>query len=886
MRPRSVWELNMVGRLKKFFSPRSSSQPVLPFTVLFKKFRSILERNNLILELMADMGDKLGGEYIFEKQYIMDITEKISDLVFKLISDLCVMTRVEIVDLFVTFERIQFEIQEELAGRRAVPLTKPVLLLEELSGDCREEAGNKFANLGEIRNTLELPTMDGFVVTTRAFFDFMEANGLFEFVEQGLAGLDLSDDSALHALGGEVRKRILTGAMPKHMVLAIHAALGIVCDRNRGRPLFFAVRSSAWGEDSESSFAGQYESVLNVPGKGIVEAWREVVASIYTPEAWRYRLHRGYRESEMAMAVGCQLMVEAEVSGAMYTYAPVAPEQDAMVISAVWGLGVAVVSGIAESDTIFLDRQPPHRVISVEPGRKTTKIIGDQAGGTALVDLPPERQDAVCLGEDSIRRLARAAVMIEKYFRRPQDVEWAFDRAGNLHILQSRPLNVRPDQPERHMPNIDNAALSAQVLFSGQGTVVQGGVASGKVHVALNDDDLNNFPFGAVLVSRYTSPKYSRVMRKACAILTDIGSATGHMATLAREYRVPTVVDTGVATRVLKTGDQITLDAIRNVVYAGTVKELSDFEITHAEVFEETSEYRMLKRVLKKVTPLNLVDPGSEFFRAARCRTYHDITRFVHEKAVESLIDLSEKHQRVHDRGSKRLEFAIPLGLTVIDIGKGMNIPPGVRLPGIEQVRSTPMKALLEGLLESRMWETAPVAVDLGSFMSSFTRTFSSSMARPEDVGRNLAVLSEDYMNLHLRLGYHFNILDAYIGEELNDNYIYFRFLGGVSNIERRSRRAKFIADVMEGFDFRVEIHGDLVVGRLKKLPRQRMVGRMKVLGGLIGYTRQLDVNMTGDEMIDFHLADFMQRIQILKEVSEDAPVCRLRPADPSVDPG
>jgi pyruvate,water dikinase len=879
--------MDIVCGLKKWLSFfRSSSQPVLPFTVLFKKFRSILERNNLILELMADMGDKLGGEYIFDSQFVIDITERVSDLVFKLISDLCVMTQNDIVDLFVALERFLFDFLDELAGMRAVAVTKPVLLLDELNSDLSEEAGNKFANLGDIRNTLDLPTMDGFVVTTRSYFDFMQANGLIKLIEKGIAELDQDDESALEAFSEEVRRKILAGTMPRHVTSAINAALEVVCGRNRENTLGFAVRSSAWGEDSEFSFAGQYESVLNVPRKGIVDAWREVAASAYAPEAVRYRLHRGYRESETAMAVGCQLMVEPEVSGAMYTYAPVAAETDAMVISAAWGLGVAVVSGIAESDTIFLDRLPPHRVLSIEAGHKTSKMIGEANGGTAWVDVPQEMQDAPCLSEEYIRRLAQTAAMIEKYYRRPQDVEWAFDRQGNLFILQSRPLNVRPTQPELHMPHIDKVALSAQVLFSGQGTVVQGGVASGTVFVVTTDDDLKDFPFGAVLVARHTSPKYSRIMRKARAILTDVGSATGHMATLAREYRVPTVVDTGVATKMLTTGDEVTLDAIQNVVYAGTVKELSQFEITQEEVFEETYEYRMLKRVLKKVTPLNLVDPNSEFFRAARCQTYHDITRFVHEKAVESLINLSENYQRYHDQGSKRLKFSIPLDLMIIDIGKGTNAPPDAQTLTLEQVESTPMRSLLEGLVESGMWETAPVAVDMGSFMSSFTRTFSSTMARPEDIGRNLAVLSDTYMNLHLRLGYHFSILDSYISEELNDNYIYFRFLGGVSTIERRSRRAKFIADVMEGFDFRVEIHGDLIVGRLKKLSRERMVGRMKILGGLIGYTRQLDVNMTGDEMIDFHLADFMQRIHVLKEVSDDAPMCELRPGNAGFNPG
>ncbi|SPF50148.1 Pyruvate phosphate dikinase PEP/pyruvate-binding protein [Syntrophobacter sp. SbD1] len=875
--------MNVIDGLRKVFSFWSPTKPSLPFSVLFKKFRSILERNNRILELMADMGDKLGGEYVFDRQYVLDISENIGDLVFKLISDLCVMTQTENVDLFISFERIQNDIQEELAGRRAFPMIRPAVLLDELNGDLNEEVGNKFANIGDIRNTLGLPTMDGFAITTRAFFDFMKANGLLKHIETSLAAVDLKDETAFEAMCDDVRTRILKGTIPRHVVSSINAMLDVVKGRAEVRYPRFAVRSSAWGEDSEFSFAGQYESVLNVPGNGIAEAYRRVIASAYTPEAWRYRLHRGFRESEMAMAVGCQLMVDAEVSGAMYTYAPLPLEKEAMMISAAWGLGPAVVSGLAESDTFVLDRMPPHNILSNESGHKVSKMVMDLNGGTAWREVPGHLQDKPCLSDEYIQRLAQAAIMIERYYRRPQDVEWAFDSKGNLYILQSRPLNVRPNQPDRHRLYIDHASLSAQVLFSGKGTVVQGGVASGKVYVARADDDLNDFPYGAILVARYTSPKYSKIMRKARGILTDIGSATGHMATLAREYRVPTVVDTGVATKVLKTGDEVTLDAIQNVVYEGTVNELSQFEITQEEVFEESYEYRLLKRILKKVNPLNLVDPHSESFKAARCLTFHDITRFVHEKAVERLIDLSENYQNYHDRTPKRLDCDIPLGLVIIDIDKGTSALPEARSMTVEQIESAPMKAMLQGLSESGMWETTPVAVDMGSMMSSFTRTFSSSLAGPEDVGRNLAVISNNYMNLHLRLGYHFTILDAYIGDELNDNYIYFRFLGGVSDLQRRSRRARFIAEVMECYDFRVEVHGDLIVGRLKKMSRDRMVSRMKVLGGLIGYTRQLDISMISDERIGQHVAEFMHRIDVLTEVGDDVPMCRL-PATKDAD--
>ena len=355
---------------------------------------------------------------------------------------------------------------------------------------------------------------------------------------------------------------------------------------------------------------------------------------------------------------------------------------------------------------------------------------------------------------------------------------------------------------------------------------------------------------------------------------------------MAREYRTPTVVDTGVATRTLKTGDEVTLDATQNVVYEGTLRELSQFEITQEEVFEESYEYRLLRRLFKRVSPLNLIDPRSKDFKASRCRTFHDITRFIHEKAVEKLIDLSENYQRYHNRTPKRLQSKIPLGLMVIDIDNGTSALEQARSVTTDEIVSTPMKAFLQGLSESGMWETEPVSVDLGSFMSSLTRTFSSSMAGPEKVGRNLAVISKEYMNLHLRLGYHFNILDAYIGDTLNDNYVYFRFLGGVSDFTRRSRRARFIAEVMERHDFRVEVHGDLIIARLKKLSKERMIANMKVLGGLVGYTRQLDISMDRDAQVAFHLAEFMRRIEILKEVKDDIPTRELRSKSADSHPG
>ncbi len=859
--------MNVIERLKGIFRFWRPVDPPVPFSVLFKKFKSILGRNNAILELMADMGDKLGGEYVFDRQYILGVCEEMTDLVFKLISDLCVLSQTDNVELFIAFERIQHEIQEELAGRRAFPMVRPAILLDDLNGDLNEEAGNKFANLGDLRNTLGLQTPEGFVITTKAFFDFMDYNGILKVIDESLERWDRKNEETFDVMCKDVRRRIVEGTVPRAMASHISAMVDILATRGRRDCLRFAVRSSAWGEDSEFSFAGQYESVLNVARNGIPDAYRQVVASAYTPEAWRYRLHRGYKEHETAIAVGCQLMASAKASGAIYTYAPLPTEKESMVISSAWGLGPAVVGGLAESDTLFLDRASPHEVLSIDVGHKTTMMISATGGGTEWVDVPEAMRDAQSLTADESRKLAQTAMVIERYYKRPQDVEWAFDTDGNLSILQSRSLNVRPERRPEVRVSVDDKTLSSRVVFSGLGTVVQRGIALGKVYLALSDEDLKDFPYGAILVTRYTSPKYSRVMRKAHGIITDIGSATGHMATLAREYRVPAVVNTGMATKMLEMGQEITLDANQNVVYRGTVMELSRFEFMEQEVFEESYEYRLLRRLLKKIAPLNLVDSHGEEFKPGRCRTYHDITRFIHEKAVEKLIDLSENYRKYHDQIPKRLESELPLGLVVIDIENGVSVPRQAETVTVEGIASVPMRALLDGLLESGMWTTNPVAVDMGSFMSSLTRT--SSMSSPGKMDRNLAVISKEYMNLNLRLGYHFTIVDSYVGDASNDNYISFRFLGGVTDITRRSRRARFIAEVLEYLDFRVEVHGDLVAGRIKKASKDRMCSTLRVLGGLIGYTRQLDVNMDNDEQVGLFFTDFTQRIRSFSEVHD-----------------
>ncbi len=829
------------------------------FAVLFARFQSILKRNNEILEIMADMGDKLGGDYVFDRQYIIDVSNRLNDLVYKIIYDLNMLTSQKYVDLYHAYERIQSQIQAELEGRPAYGDERLVVFYEEVTMDDIESVGNKNANLGEINSVLELLTPDGFVITTRAFHEFLGESGIDKILK------DIENDirhgaTSLETISKEVTDKILQSEVPTGVAKEIRRAVTKLKSKLGEERIYFAVRSSAIEEDTEHSFAGQYESFLNVPDEEVLDYYKKVIASTYSPTAWEYRQQKGFLEHEISMAVGCQLMVNPRSSGVLYTMDPISPEKDLMVISATWGLGAPVVSGEASADRYHVSRDAPYTVKHLNIVHKAKMLVAEEGGGTREVDVPEDRQHKPCLTSEDIERLAHVAMVLERYYKRPQDIEWAIGENHELIILQTRPLKVQlPYMGEFCL--LPDITQGQKVLFEGKGDVVQRGVACGTVFVIETDDDVGKVPIGSIVVARHTSPRLTKAIKQALAILTDIGSPTGHMATVAREFRVPTIVNTGVATQMLKTGDEITVDATQNVVYAGKFKELCLYELIQEDVFEESYEYRLLRRILRKVVPLNIVDPHDERFRPDGCQTYHDIVRFVHEKAVDELIQIGERSSKWLRSGLKRLELDIPLGVSVLDIGGGIKELENKNVVTMDMITSIPMIAFVKGLCHAGLWANEPVSVDLGSFMSSLTRTFSSSMASPEQVGKNLVVLSKEYMNMSLRLGYHFNIIDVYISDSVNDNYAYFRFLGGVTEITRRSRRARFIANILEQYDFRVEIKGDLVIGRIKKLPRDEMERRVVLLGGLVAYTRQLDVLMKHDDHVNHFEEEFKQRI-------------------------
>lgn len=843
--------LHRIGRL----FGREKTAPV-PFKVLFAEFKRSLELNNQILDLIAEANDKLSGDYIFGERYIRTTCEQLTDLVRQLIVVINHLTNQKYIDLFTSFHLIEQDLQAILQGRLLNQVEELVLPYSEVSRDLIDSVGGKNAHIAEIGSLLGLRIPDGFAITTTACTLFMEENGLKAPIAEIEAAWQRGE-LPLESASGQIQKMILAAPLPDRLRAALRREAARVADQYREITPCFAVRSSALGEDEFSSFAGQYRSLLNVPLDEVPQAYREVLASLYNGEAMEYRQKMDFRPHEVVMSAACQIMVPAKASGVLYTRDPVRPEGENMIVSSAWGLGEPIVSGAVPTDTFVLSRRPPHDVLESKIVRKDQTMVLRSCGGLDVDQVKGEDQAASSLNSEQLRELAAIGMRLEKHFRRPQDIEFAVDPRGRVVVLQSRQLRLL-HSPEPRVCDLNGLSRTYPVLLRGKGVAAMEGIALGPAWLVSDERSLDDCPVGAIVVARYASPQLARLIDRAAGFITDIGSTTGHLATVAREFRIPALFNTEEGTALIKDGQEITLDTECLTIYAGLVQELQQYAL-HEEPIEEMYEYRLLRRVLKKIEPLNLVDPSADNFTPQGCRTYHDLTRFVHEKAVETIIDLNFYHAHDRDAQSGRLLWDYPIDLVLIDVGGGISgeHPGGVRP---EQISSLPMQALVRGMTHPGIWDMAPVSVDLGSFMASMTRTTSSHNERPEDVGRNLAVVSAEYMNINFRLGYHFTVIDAYLSDNVLDNHIYFRFSGGVTETVRRSRRTRMLAKILAHYDFLCETHGDIVVARLKRMDRESMLERLFLLGLLVGFTRQLDVKMVNDGKIDEY-AEQLKRI-------------------------
>jgi pyruvate,water dikinase len=818
---------------------------------VFDHFTALLKENNETLEWMADMEEKQGGHFLFDMTYIRSTALIINEKVDLIVRHLIDIAPGRYEELGGIRQRIFQEVEKTLEAKVEKSEGDFTIPLEKITKENRLQTGGKNANLGEVKNKLHLPTPDGFAVTTSGYSYFLSFNNLQDKVSDLLTRSSPGDQKTLRETEEAIKALILQADMPPDLEEKISESVHKI--RVKGEtPSGLALRSSAVLEDTLFSFAGQYATFLNISPKEVPEKYKEIVASQFNARSLFYMKSKGILDEDLAMAVACQVLIPARASGVMFTRHHDTERGETVLINALWGLGKWVVEGAISPDQYLIDVQTG-RLVQQKISKKQKQLTVGKDGHLGEYPVPDPLQEAPCLSPGHLARLWEWANLLENHFGQPQDVEWALGANEQLYILQTRRLRIQENLERKQFQ--EQLSRDYKVLLEG-GAVGAFGVGSGPVYSVKSGDNLEGFPKGAVLVAPHTSSRFVAIMDKAAAIVTDVGSATGHMAVLAREFHIPTLVDTREATKKLEEGEWVTVDAFKARVYAGRVEPLLKHIPKENPLFLHTPVYARLQEVIRHIVPLTLVDPKLDNFQPRFCRTFHDIIRFAHEKSIEEMFRLSERED-VQKLSPVRIKTHLPLNLHLLDLGGGIKKTGSHRSLPPENVLSLPFIALWKGITSPGIRWAGPIGVDVKGLLSVMAQ--SATQSSDDFWDRTLALVSLNYLNFSSRLGYHFATVDSYCGSVRNNNYITFAFKGGAADLLRRGRRARFLGMVLEELGFEVMVKEDLVKADYRKYPEPMTEEKLAHLGRLMGCARQLDMTMSDENMVSWYARAFLE---------------------------
>ena len=809
------------------------------------RFRRLLSSNKTALEAMSDVEEHLSGSRPFGMDYVHAASTRAVTAVFQMVRDLNALSDDSYESLQAAFDRIRGQMQSLLEeqphqdGPNIMPL-----------GDIRLRhitlVGGKMANLGEVAAHAGLDVPEGFAVTVSAYYRFMNYTGLRSELNRRIQTTDMHSLDEVFSLSAALQQAVLSAPLPPDLEREITESVAEM-QRRAGPGLLLALRSSAVGEDSLGvSFAGQYRSELNVPPEEACEVWKEIVASKYAVTAMSYRYQHGIPDDTAPMCVGVLAMVQAAAGGVAYSRDPVAAArgQEQVLLNAVPGLPQGVVDGAVTPDVFIFTRTNPPKPIS-------KSLVG-------LAGAPASLMDA------QAAELAQVALALEEYYAEPQDVEWALDsRTGRIVVLQSRPLREAAATSETAAASVDSDDAAApsgsaahvgcphlqasvtggpEVLACG-GVTVSPGVGMGPVFVARKEADMLSFPKDGILVVERALPRWAPLLSRAAGMVSETGGMAGHLASVAREYRLPAVFSLPNACNLLENAGDATLDAGHCAVFAGINPQLAAHVPEPPNLMEGSPVHQRLEALARLMVPLHLLDPESPQFAPEHCQTLHDITRFCHEKSVQLMFD---DDSDVNQRMGKQLKAGVKLQYWIVDMGGGFKRHVGGAVVDIADIASTPMLALWDGMV-AIPWAGPPAASASGFMTVMIESTMNpdlESTAPNAMANKNFFIISDNYMILQARYGYHFCTVESMAGADNHENFVSFQFKGGAADRQRRRLRARMVADLLEQHGFRADVKDDSLFAVAENFSAAEILQKTRMIGYLLIHTRQVDMIM------------------------------------------
>ncbi len=492
-------------------------------------------------------------------------------------------------------------------------MSKNIIWFNQLGKDDVDLVGGKNSSLGEMISNLTnvgIRVPDGYATTADAFRRFIAYNNLENRINNELDNLDVNDVDALQICGKRIRDWVINAPFQEDLEKDITAAWELM-NKESSAELAVAVRSSATAEDlPDASFAGQQETYLNVRGiRDVLHYIKEVFASLYNDRAISYRVHQNFAHSEVALSAGIQHMVGSDqgASGVIFTLDTESGFRDVVFITSSYGLGETVVQGAVNPDEFYVFKATlasNHKaILSRKLGSKLIQMVySDKKDETTkIIDVEASLQQQFSLNDQKIHELAKIAIIIEKHYQRPMDIEWAMDGEGKLYIVQARPETVA-SRENKNITQRYKLLTSGQVVTSGR--AIGKKIGQGKAIVVNDLSEMDRVQAGDVLVTDMTDPDWEPVMKRAAAIVTNRGGRTCHAAIIARELGIPAIVGCGDATDIIKPHQEITAccsEGDTGMVYEGIL----DFDI-------ETSENVSMPELDNKMM-INVGNPSRAF---------------------------------------------------------------------------------------------------------------------------------------------------------------------------------------------------------------------------------------------------------------------------------
>lgn len=882
--------MSLMQRVRNFLSPTPPSQEEDSgqddvFKARYQAFRRLLSANNSALDIMTDLESAALGHRHFGMHFVRSRVTGATAKVFSIVENLLFLAPGKYLGLRDAMRSIQENIQAELSLRQTTRRKDLILELDHITARNIDDVGGKMANLGELRNALQVPVPDGFAITAQAYMTFMQHSGLWDEINCLVLGHPMASHFAagtvqapdpeeepqtdqpiaLLEMCAKIRGMILAADLPPELENAILGAYDRLCERE-GPNVRVALRSSALGEDSAgASFAGQHRSLLNLDRDSLVDGYKEIVASKYSAHAMTYRYMLGIRDDDVLMCVGCLGMVTSQAGGVAYTANPLNGEGTQVRITSAWGVAKGVVDGTATTDEFVVEKEPRPRIVQRKVPRKESSLVCSAAEGVCRVSVDPELCEQPTLSDSQIVDLATMAVRIEKHYGSPQDIEWAYSPEGRLVLLQTRPLEVRQGQSASEL-------LPGVTPLVHDGQSASAGTAHGVVHIVRKDVDILVLPDNAILVCVEAAPKWAAVLNRCQGVITEQGSVAGHLANVAREFKVPALFGVSSATGILEAGQEITLDADNCAVYAGLQEALLDRKPQRPNMMEGSPVFQTLQRVNRNIIPLNLLDPDGIDFTPANCKTLHDITRFCHEKSVQEMFSFGRDHN-FSPRSSKQLKTIVPMQWWIINLEDGFANDTGDKMIPLDKITSVPMLALWRGIV-AYPWE-GPPCIDCKGFMSVLFQSATNRNLEPAMASqfseRNYFMISKHFCNLQSRFGYHFTSVEALAGPRPRENYIRFQFKGGAADHQRKVRRAKFVGEILDEFNFRTRVREDALFARLDDCDQEFIENHLEILGHILIHTRQLDMIMNREDVVQLYKKRILNQLHAMMDAKNTA---------------